>query len=569
MSDTDIVLLLDISDKESPDSSSSDSEGEIPYSSSSESNSDLSDAECERAEVWTDVSKGDSGPPKTVPLHNIYHGPVLPTSFVVETPPVEYFSLFFDDDILQYILTETNIQGDKRKMQATPTSRRSRMRDWHHATLSNMKAFIGMIINMGLHPLPDIKDYFGRAWVDKMPFFGDVFPRDEFLLLFWNLHFAHAEENKPLKKGEHIKVFAEKIREKCMLFYQPGAAVSVDESTISFKGRVSFKVYNPNKPTKFGLKVFALSDSANGYLYNFIPYMGKTNNDTSLLKTTLIVKTLCSALIKDVNAPPSGYHIYTDRYYTSPELASELSHMNMVTTGTVMPSRKGMPEMLKTCNVKKMKKGDLKSFRKNETVALAWKDKRVVTMLSTHHKGDERAVTDVPSKYPNQPPVSKPDMIIDYTKHMGGVDRTDQYTAAYPFLRRSHKWYRKMFFWLIEVCIVNSFLLYSMVQQSNGKNPISHKNFRKSLVEALVEERMSTRKAFQARPKQILGGPSNERLNGMPHFIDRSGVKSLACVVCRAQGQRKCTIYFCETCTQKPYLHPDKCFKTYHTQEKF
>jgi hypothetical protein len=38
-----------------------------------------------------------------------------------------------------------------------------------------------------------------------MPFFSDVFPRDEFLLLFWYLHFAHAEGQGKLKKEDLIK----------------------------------------------------------------------------------------------------------------------------------------------------------------------------------------------------------------------------------------------------------------------------------------------------------------------------------------------------------------------------
>ncbi|KAG8301100.1 hypothetical protein J6590_060877 [Homalodisca vitripennis] len=36
-------------------------------------------------------------------------------------------------------------------------------------------------------------------------------------------------------------------------------------------------------------------------------------------------------------------------------------------------------------------------------------------------------------------------------------------------------------------------------------------------------------------------------------------------VVCTRNGLRKETIYVCETCTARPNLHPDTCFKTYHT----
>jgi hypothetical protein len=83
-------------------------------------------------------------------------------------------------------------------------------------------------------------------------------------------------------------------------------------------------------------------------IYNFKPYTGKTESrNPDLLKTTQVVKELCSALVKDPTNPPSGYHVYIDRYYTSPQLTDELLDMNLVTTGTVMPSRKEMPEPLK------------------------------------------------------------------------------------------------------------------------------------------------------------------------------------------------------------------------------
>ena len=44
------------------------------------------------------------------------------------------------------------------------------------------------------------------------------------------------------------------------------------------------------------------------------------------------------------------------------------------------------------------------------------------------------------------------------------------------------------------------------------------------------------------------------------------------CAVCsnrKLKGQRRETVYFCETCTRKPGLHPGTCFKNYHTLEKY
>ena len=47
----------------------------------------------------------------------------------------------------------------------------------------------------------------------------------------------------------------------------------------------------------------------------------------------------------------SGYHIYTDRFYTSPQLARELHEMKIHITGTVMASRKDFPSDLKKKNL--------------------------------------------------------------------------------------------------------------------------------------------------------------------------------------------------------------------------
>jgi len=44
---------------------------------------------------------------------------------------------------------------------------------------------------------------------------------------------------------------------------------------IPFKGHLSFKQYMKDKPTKWGIKVFALSNASNGYVYRFQIYAGK------------------------------------------------------------------------------------------------------------------------------------------------------------------------------------------------------------------------------------------------------------------------------------------------------
>lgn len=364
---------------------------------------------------------------------------------------------------------------------------------------------------MGLMPLPNLRNYFTTAWESRIPFFGNVFSLNEFERIFWNLHFAHRQNDEPVRRGFLIAPILDHMKAMSRHYFNPGDKVAIDESTISFKGKVVFRVYNPNKPTKFGMKIFVVSDSTNGYIYDFIPYFGSGDiiPNSNLLKTTQIVKALSeSVVLKDPENASTGVHVLyiQDRYYTSPELANELLEIGCYLTGTVMTNCIGLPPGMKAKG-KKMKPGDIHSCRNGQTVVVSWKDKRQVHMLSTRHKGSSSHMTLVNSKWPNKPPIRKPDVVIDYIKHMGGVDRSDHFVSSYQFMRRTRKWYRKMFFWLLEVAIINSFLLFQEVQTAAGnRNPLTRAQFRKKLVTSLTSEKARTRLVparKRGRPAQV------------------------------------------------------------------
>ena len=94
-------------------------------------------------------------------------------------------------------------------------------------------------------------------------------------------------------------------------------------------------------------------------------------------------------------------------------------------------------------------------------MALQWKDKRLVTMLSSvfyaKYEGEYRILGNGDSTI-----IPKPVVISQYTKYMGGVGKADHYCGSYAFLRKTAKWWRKMFFWIFEVAVVNSFILYNI-----------------------------------------------------------------------------------------------------------
>ena len=167
-----------------------------------------------------------------------------------------------------------------------------------------------------------------------------------------------------------------------------------------------------------------------------------------------------------------------------------------------------------------------------------------------------------PHRYPGSAPKSKPMLVDKYNHFMLGVDRLDQRMAYYQFVRKSVRWWRKVFFWLVEVMVVNAYLLYS--QHTDARRKLTHKEFRRSLVLALCEEQRSANTHHPAprRRDQTL-----ERLRGS-HFPDTATTRRdcRVCSVRGAGGQRRLTNTICADCSDHPHLCVGECFRRYHTR---
>jgi hypothetical protein len=62
-------------------------------------------------------------------------------------------------------------------------------------------------------------------------------------------------------------------------------------------------------------------------------------------------------------------------------------------------------------------------------LAVIWRNKYLVVLLSIFHTGSKNEVTEVPSKYPNKPSILKPNAVFDYSKHMEEVNCIEHYIS--------------------------------------------------------------------------------------------------------------------------------------------
>ncbi|GFX54911.1 piggyBac transposable element-derived protein 4 [Trichonephila clavipes] len=197
--------------------------------------------------------------------------------------------------------------------------------------------------------------------------FGKVMGEVRYGLLMKFLHFANNESSSDLdhntKLKKYIREFHNLIVHKFKSVYVPKPDISVDESLIAYKGRLSWKQYIPQKRARFGIKLFQLCESESGYIWNSLIYTGKGTafnenyNDYGLSTKSALT------LIHELKG--KGYCLSTDNFYTSPELAELLIYSKTDICGTLRPNRKGLPVSFKSST---LKKGEIIAFQKGKNV---------------------------------------------------------------------------------------------------------------------------------------------------------------------------------------------------------
>ena len=117
-------------------------------------------------------------------------------------------------------------------------------------------------------------------------------------------------------------------------------------------------------------------------------------------------------------------------------------------------------------------------------------DRKIVTFLSTEH---DVGLLDTGNVNPRtKEPIIKPKVMHEYNKHMGGVDPNDQLAKYSAFNRRTCKWWKKVFFRLLNLSMVNAYVLFREWKKSTGKDVknLRQVNFRKKVIRSIIDEKL-------------------------------------------------------------------------------
>ena len=489
--------------------------------------------------------------------------PVGPTQVLpANATAIKFFMQMFDEDLFQHIVDQTNLYV--RQMPA-----RSPRYGWYDTTVPEMKAFVGVLLLIGIHQLPCIADYWSTHKYLGVPGIAAVFPANRFNHLLASIHFNDNSAAKPRGHPGYDKLYKvrpilESISQKCLSLYKPHRENSIDEAMVGFKGRSSLKQYVPSKPTKRGYKVWVRCDSRNGFTCCFQVYTGKVGDTTE--------KNVGARVVMDVSNDilDKGFHLYFDYYFSSPSLLSDLLlARDTYCIGTVRVHRKHFPKFGKR-NINSLERGQSLSREVlgDKVHCFVWKDKKPVAFVNTIC--DVRDIAAVKRKQSDGSiiVVECPSAVVLYNDNMGGVDLADQKRKLYSASRKSKvKWYMRLFYYLLDVAVVNAHILESespnhLPTRSIGKKKKYEFRTQKAFVLQLIEELIGshTSRKKMGRPKIPMDSVRYSEQH-YPTMYD----KPSDCVYCSAPRARKRSKYGCDRCGGV-HLCCYPCFEKYHTK---
>lgn len=488
--------------------------------------------------------------------------------------PYKCFEYFLNDEIITHIVQQTNIYAAQKNIATTFTTNNLEMRQ-----------FIGILIFMSVFNYPSIRSYWSNYAFQSIQ---DTMSRNRFDQIRSNIHFndnsklpaKNSSDFDPLYKIRPItKHFNEKFQSVPMPQY-----LCVDEQMCATKMKSFLRQYMPDKPHKWGVKLFVLCDSS-GFCYNFEVYGGAGDNVIQPGAPDLGASSNVVVRLSRVVPAFKNHIIIFDNYYTSLPLLVFLRSRGIYSMGTIRSNRIPNCKLPTDNDLKKHPRGYSTEFcgsAANIDISLTlWKDNKAVRLASTYvgvkpFQNEASAKTTVSRFVRSEKKfvdIECPNAINEYNSHMGGVDHIDGLIGRYKITWKTEKYTNRIFTHLIDVAMVNSYILFHRI---NNPDPNDKQyqlpNFRAQVAQVLCTLKNVTKGAGRPRAapqnkghgKKTFLPPVEIRFDGVEHFPEflprNGGKKTCKNPGCASETQvmcRKCKINLC-------FSQQKDCFFDFH-----
>ncbi|XP_049963624.1 piggyBac transposable element-derived protein 2-like [Schistocerca serialis cubense] len=179
-----------------------------------------------------------------------------------------------------------------------------------------------------------------------------------------------------------LRLYFEMLKKEFGKFDVFHSELSIDEMMVRYYGKHLAKMFLRGKPIKFGYKIWCLT-SSNGFLYNFSPYCGKTDNKQEPLGARVI--NALTSMIPESEYP--NYMLFFDNFFTSVDTLIMLGKSKMKATGTIREIRTNACPLIDSKRMGKEKERGFYGYmfdKENEVLVVKWSDNKPVCVATNY-----------------------------------------------------------------------------------------------------------------------------------------------------------------------------------------
>ena len=486
--------------------------------------------------------------------------------------PIDYWRKFITDDMLDAIVVATKRRVQERIAGGATSwyAKRFGVENWPPRAFTSqqkkpmtrvrLEQWLSIVYGLGASYKRGISSAFSSSWLMGVPWVSKVMSCTEFKRIKSNLSCEVRNIDKVYPGGvgsnrdiAKIGVFLEMFRERCRQVYQPGEHLSYDEQVAKTDSRyttlrqiLTHKKYN-------GIQIYSVCEAGSGYLVTFATKFG----DATRAREDAMM-----SLLADVQG--RWHRVYADNLFINLRVLRDARDISVYLCGTARTNF-GFPRPISKDVVKDLSKGEYTWRMSDDGItAILWHDTVPTQFLSNfHNPEDESSVFRRTKGQRERQARSAPQVAVDYNKYMGGVDQLDSLRGTASCNIMSMKWWHALFWWILDMAMVNAHHVYSVEEEKVGRTPMNRFDFIQSVVEELKhdgehhgEETVENAPVYRKRASLDAG----TRCSGLdPITVDRRA----RCKNCWSRKHVECKVFTaCGACGS--HLCVD-CMTEWHT----
>ena len=439
----------------------------------------------------------------TVKFNNEKCGPTVKkkSDFV----PLDWFNLFFPDKLWQIISNSTNSHVTQLLANNVMNDQ---LVDWIAIDVKTLKAFIGMAIIMGGIKFPRVSMYWQQSRkYASLGYFPYVLSMRRFSAILNSLEFdpqQHCATSDDLLSK--VRTLLEEVIPCFQRHYIPAQELQISQATIPYAGNHVLDAQRRDGRCN-SLNVRIICEIATGYISNLSIDRASSSNSISDAHNRIHhhqMKQLTQGL------QYKNYKLYIDHQVMTADMADNLLNVGFYVCGLAKSDCSDIPQALKrvrpinnSCNIVQWR-------MRQQILACAIDQANTTNRLyffSSMHSPPKREDT-INGSVLRRQQLEEYQLFYDYQRWEKAKSKTILQAIQYFYNggRYCKKWHRRVFFYLIECCLVNAFIVFKKSEQNytstNSYNQCKELDatdfldFRLDIAEALIEEFLGNKSQY-------------------------------------------------------------------------